>query len=120
MRQSLKTSGGRIEVTEGKGRQFLDLGVERSDDLLEILGALNLQGVGGFKFAGGRISLEFAPALLIERQRDGVEGTASGNADLQRNWVAHSDRHRPRVVLRKRKITDSAVEGGGRAVGWHG
>jgi hypothetical protein len=37
MVQSVKAAGGRVEITEGKSRQFLDLRVERGDNLLEIL-----------------------------------------------------------------------------------
>ena len=37
MSQGAELAGGRIKETEGKGRNFLDLGIERGDDLLEIL-----------------------------------------------------------------------------------
>jgi len=53
MGQGVEGAGVGIEIAEGEGGNFLDADIHRRDDLLEILGAFDLQRVVAVQFGGG-------------------------------------------------------------------
>ena len=81
--------------------------------MFEALGSLEAQIVGKLRFAGWRISVEFAPGRLF-RQRQRLNGAVSGDLDSYGNGIA--DNHIRRACGGRQAITAHRALKGGRNI----
>jgi len=100
----------RIEKSELERWDLFDRSVQRRDDLLEVLRAVDLQRVGGVEFGGGRIGFEIAPARLVGGKGDVVEPAGAGDANLEGDGVAGVESSWTGVKGGESEITDGPSE----------